>query len=360
MKIFAAFVSMAISLLVAAGALAADVSLSDKGIGMTVKGMGSFNLGYPTLQPGDLKPVQKKVSGNKAELTYAGEVAISVEVTGEKVTLKFKNAKELKTLGMSMPIGGQYGEGGTWMIGKAEAKPFPAQKPAKPHLFQGHAGAFTFTDASGHTLSVSGFPEYAYQELTDLREWGTMNFSWRLSLPLNQAQYTLLISETPNSASAAAPSKAKVLVDRFGQSTIKEFPGKVKDEADLKADVANEAAYWASYQPMAVDKWGGLPGSKEKLGLQATGFFRVEKKNDKWLLVNPDGNLTFHLGVCVFGYNPGDETTYIKDRHEIFEWLPPLGGRVRGGLPPGVVSPQGQLLLLRGQCDSQVWSHQQG
>jgi hypothetical protein len=60
--------------------------------------------------------------------------------------------------------------------------------------------------------------------------------------------------------------------------------------------------------------------------LKSTGFFRVEKKNGRWLMINPDGNVTFHLGICVFGYNPGDEATYIKDRRDIYEWLPPIDG----------------------------------
>jgi hypothetical protein len=108
----------------------------------------------------------------------------------------------------------------------------------------------------------------------------------------------------------------------------------VKDEAELKADVDGEAAYWASYKPTPVDAWGGLPGSKEKLGLQATGFFRVEKKDNRWLLINPDGNLTFHSGICVFGYAPGDEMTYVNERRDIYEWLPSTEGEFANAWHP--------------------------
>jgi alkylation response protein AidB-like acyl-CoA dehydrogenase len=58
----------------------------------------------------------------------------------------------------------------------------------------------------------------------------------------------------------------------------------VKDEAELKADAISEAAYYASLTPPATDSWGGQPGSKEKLGLKATGFFHSEKKGDRWVL----------------------------------------------------------------------------
>src|SRR3712207_7390285 len=57
-----------------------------------------------------------------------------------------------------------------------------------------------------------------------------------------------------------------------------------------------------------------LPGSREKLGLKQTGFFHVEQKNGKWLMVNPEGNAFFHLGICVF--NPGDDFTLVKGRSE--------------------------------------------
>lgn len=317
-------------LIAPAVASAADLSLNDDGVAVAVKGMGTFGIGYPVLQPGDLKPVQKKVAGRQADITYAGDIGIHVELAeGGKVNLRFSNVKSLKSFTLGTLIGAQFSDGGTWTIGKGQPTAFPVEKPAKPHLFQGNAAGFTLADGAGHLFSVTGFPEYAYQELTDNREWGWKIFAWKLHYPYN-AQWevhSLTISETPHGAAvAAAPSGAKVQVDRFGQTTRKDFPGKVKDEAELKADVAGEAAYWASYQPTAVDSFGGLPGSKDKLGLQATGFFHVEKKDNRWLLVNPEGNLTFHLGICVFGYGPGDEMTYVNERREIFEWLPPTDG----------------------------------
>ena len=322
-----------------AATAAADVTLNDEGIGVSIKGMGSFNLGYPVLSPGDRKPVQRKISGKSADLGYAENIGVRVEVAeGGKVNLRFTNAGSVKSFHLSTQIGPRFGdEGGTWSIGKGGPQRFPAAKPATPHLFQGNAGGFTLVDGIGHTFSVTGFPDYAYQEFSDLREWGWKMFAWKVSVPYNPGWvvYSFVISETPHSASAAALTpKAKFLVDRFGQTTLKDFPDKVKDETELRADATAEAAYWATYEPPAVDKWGGLPGSKEKLGLRATGFFRVEKKGDRWLLVTPDGNVTFHLGICVFNYNPGDETTYIEGRREIYEWLPSPDGEFAAAYHP--------------------------
>lgn len=316
-----------------------DVTLNEKGIAVAIKDMGNFTLEYPVLEPGKLKPVQKEIAGKAADLTYAGDIKLHIEVAeGCKVNLSFSNAGALKTFKFETMILAHYGDyGGTWTIGKGEPQPFPAQKPAKAHLYQGRGGGFTLTDVSGHIFAVTGFPDYAFQEMIDLREWNWKTFYWHLSIPYNadMNMLTLVFSEKPHSgvASAAAPTK-KVLVDRFGQATLKAFPGKIKSEAELKADVAGEKAYWASYKPQPVDKWGGMPGSKEKYNLEATGFFRVEKKNNRWLLVNPDGNVTFHLGLCGFTYNLSDESTSIKDRRDIFEWIPPLDGEFSNAFDP--------------------------
>ncbi len=318
---------------------AVDVALKEEGVVVSVRGMGDFNLGYPVLEPGDLKPIEKTVAGKRAELRYAGGVKVRVELADNgRVDLGFENADAVKSFKFSMLIGAQHGdEGGTWTIGDGRPQPFPKEKPAKPHLYQGNAGGFTLTDAAGHVFSISGFPDYAYQQLTDNREWGWKIFNWFVSIPYNRdwAVHSLVLGDKPHSAAAAAAVPAsRILVDRFGQTTRKDFPGKVKDEAELRADAAAEAAYWASYKPPAVDRWGGLPGSKEALGLDATGFFHVEKKGERWFLVNPDGNLTFHLGVCVFNYNPGDEATYVKGRRDIYEWLPPVDGEFAAAWHP--------------------------
>ncbi len=321
---------------------AADLSAGQDGVIIPVKGMGDFTLSYPVLQPGDRKPLRRTASGKHAELTYAGDIIVSIEIlAGGHVEMAFQNAKDVKNFVMGTTFGGQFGEGGTWKVGANEAKPFPAVKPEKPFLFQGNAGSISFTDPAGHALGFSGVPDYAYQQLQDNREWGTNNFQWQVFIPYNPGWKTheIVISDA---AAGGGEVKIKPQVDRFGQTTRKEYPGKVTNEDELKADVKSESAYYASFKPMATDTWGGLPGSKEELGLKATGFFHVEshadtsaaKKSDRWLLVDPDGNACFHRGICGFGFSPGEDCTYIKDRHEIFEWLPPIDGEFAGAYHP--------------------------
>jgi hypothetical protein len=93
---------------------------------------------------------------------------------------------------------------------------------------------------------------------------------------------------------------------------------------ELKADVEAEKQYYGNLKPLELDRFGGLPGTKEKLGLQATGFFHVEKKDGRWLLVDPAGNAFFHLGLC--SSNPNEDYTLVKGRESAYEWLPERQG----------------------------------
>jgi hypothetical protein len=144
---------------------AADVTSNEEGIGVWIKGMGDFNLGYPILLPGERKPLQKKITGKSADLTYAQDIGVHVEIAeGGRVNLKFTNASLVKSFRLGTRIGPQFGDdGGTWTIGQGEPQKFPTAKPAQPHLFQGNAGGFTLIDGVGHTFSVTGFPDFAYQ-----------------------------------------------------------------------------------------------------------------------------------------------------------------------------------------------------
>ncbi|MDE1170098.1 MAG: sugar-binding protein [Verrucomicrobium sp.] len=141
-------------------------------------------------------------------------------------------------------------------------------------------------------------------------------------------------------SSLAASLAHATLLDRFGQPREGVWPGKVEDEAALRADVAADAAYYDSLRPRARDAFGGLPGSGKELGLEATGFFHVENKDGRSFLVDPAGNAFFHLGVC--GVGPGDTYTVTEGRAGDFAWLPPQDGpfqtAYRGGGPAGVFS----------------------
>lgn len=119
------------------------------------------------------------------------------------------------------------------------------------------------------------------------------------------------------------------LADRFGQNSRKDYPGKVQSEEELKADGARQLAEMANAQSDPKrDAFGGLAGSGKQFGLETTGFFHLEKVGDRQVLVSPEGNLFFQMGVC--GIARTDDDTTVKGREHVFEWLPPTTGDYLG------------------------------
>ena len=322
------------SLLSAAADDRLAVSLSEKGVELACGSMGLFTLTFPQLDLGDSRkrePVEKRVEGSAATLTYEGGGKISVSVASGKVSLTFDGMPaKVNAFYTEMLIAPNYSEGGRWSIGEAKGE-FPKDKPAKPHLFQGHARSFDLANINNKRLSLA-LPEFTYVQLQDNREWGWNTFWVQFKVPYLPDRKTVDIAVAMDTSA----SQRVILVDRFGQTTQRDFPGKLMDEAELKADAASEAAYYASLTPPARNRFGGLPGSGTKLGLKKTGFFHVESKKigarDVWVLADPDGDAFFHLGVCTFG--PGEDYTSIEGRTDVFDWLPPHDGEFAAAWHP--------------------------
>ncbi|MDX9793498.1 MAG: hypothetical protein RBU24_08350 [Kiritimatiellia bacterium] len=111
-------------------------------------------------------------------------------------------------------------------------------------------------------------------------------------------------------------------VDAFGQANFTEWPDKVHSLEDFRTRAAAEDAALAA-RPEGIpgaDCFGGWAAGPQ---LAATGFFRTEKVNGKWWLVDPDGRLFLSHGV-----NCGWEcaATGISGRENYFEKLPPREG----------------------------------
>jgi hypothetical protein len=317
-----AFVILAISLL--SHASAAQFQFGADGLEIDAGSLGKFTLGYPQLrdaaQQSVHKLLEKNPAGKVATLKYDGGAQLDLALAEDgKLTVKLASVPaDVKGVAVDMLIPIAFNQGGTWKIADVEA-PFPKDKPAKPHLYQGHAQSLRITNYEGRSLEVET-PPYSFLELSDNREWNWSVFSFRCNIPLaDRKELTFAIHLTN-----PAPGNAHPLVDRFGQSTREDWPGKVKAEEELKADVDSEKAWIATLHPLTLDTYGGLPESGARLGLKATGFFHMEQKGERWILVDPAGNAFFHLGLC--GANPSDDYTLVKGRESAYEWLPPHDG----------------------------------
>jgi hypothetical protein len=87
-------------------------------------------------------------------------------------------------------------------------------------------------------------------------------------------------------------------IDTFGQYMHKDWPGKVHSLEDLQQHLASERAEYQKNP--GPDDWCTYGGWKGGPQLKATGFFRTEKYQGKWWLVDPNGHLFFSQGIdCV-------------------------------------------------------------
>lgn len=107
-------------------------------------------------------------------------------------------------------------------------------------------------------------------------------------------------------------------VDQFGQYRHKNWKGKVHSVEELKIQAEENAEKLAENpSPENRGKYGGWTAGPK---LKATGFFRTEKHNGKWWMVDPEGYLFWTAGVnCVA---PTSAPTGITGRQHYFEWLP--------------------------------------
>lgn len=121
------------------------------------------------------------------------------------------------------------------------------------------------------------------------------------------------------------PEKLFPLIDRYGQFLHKDWPGKTHSDEDLQKRKAQEAAELAARPgPEDWDQYGGWKAGPKRA---ATGFFRAEKHQGRWWLVDPEGHLFWSHGAdCI---RAGVDFTPITDRKHYFAELPgrdsPLG-----------------------------------
>ena len=82
------------------------------------------------------------------------------------------------------------------------------------------------------------------------------------------------------------------LTDEFGQNAKQDYPIKIHSEEALKQAAEKELSSFKGLMPDRSRFGGWKDGPK----LEATGFFRAEKVNGKWWMVDPDGYLFFSHG----------------------------------------------------------------
>lgn len=122
---------------------------------------------------------------------------------------------------------------------------------------------------------------------------------------------------TPPTAWATDADPFFPFIDSFGQYRHKDWPGKVHSVVELQHRREAEAKELAAHPgPAGWDQYGGWANGPQ---LKATGFFRTEKVDGKWWLVNPEGHLFWSHGIdCVRML----DATPIEERASWFENFP--------------------------------------
>jgi len=296
-------------------------SLSEKGLIIDAGSMGKFVIEPPPFssKSGTEKPVFEIKDANKATAKYPSGLELEYTVEPGRLKLHYSGApadgKGFKFQTM-LPI--RLNQGGMFAFDSNAAIPFPVEKGEQ---FVGEKNAVSLTVTGplgkGFTLVTPG----GYHEMQDNRlfNWQAFGHHYYFDV-LGKKDGDFVFTIKPAAANAAvAPAAGNILVDRFGQSARKEFAGKVTTEKELAVD---GRAQWAekSAAPPNLDKFGGLAGSGAEYGFKATGFFHLDTLKDRKVLVDPEGNLFFQLGVC--GIASTDDFTTVKGRENVYEWLP--------------------------------------
>ena len=107
-------------------------------------------------------------------------------------------------------------------------------------------------------------------------------------------------------------------IDKYGQFIHKDWPGKTKNDYDLKKDLQEEISDLKLHSgPSDRNKYGGWKnGPKQK----ATGQFYVAKIDNKWWMVDPEGYLFWSHGAVRASLSSG--ITPLDNREFYFKDLP--------------------------------------
>lgn len=107
-------------------------------------------------------------------------------------------------------------------------------------------------------------------------------------------------------------------IDIYGQFKFRDWPRKVRKDADLRAEAESEKRDLAAHPGIA--SWSRFGGWARGPRLEATGRFRLEKLNGKWWFVDPDGFLWWSHGVV--RVSPSSAVTPLDGREDYFDGLP--------------------------------------
>jgi hypothetical protein len=135
------------------------------------------------------------------------------------------------------------------------------------------------------------------------------------------AQVLLLSSAQATAERPDFPVPTTPVVDALGQRLGHDWPGRTRDEPELRRILTGELTRLRGAAfPADRSRWGG----DATRTWNATGRFRTEQREGRWWLVDPDGHPFFSAGLdCV---NAGEPTVLLPGMDALVAGLPPRDG----------------------------------
>ncbi len=213
-------------------------------------------------------------------------------------------------------------------------------------LAPGDDGTFYLPLGQTGSQIVSGMraepPKKSYNAQAISYGWGEksldvsniVSFQLYLQNPTKDAEFNIKsVRLIPNIDADA--TRYEGLIDQYGQFTGSDWPKKITEDEELETmgKLAKMSLKSTSQMPGRSIYGGWADGPK----LKATGFFRTEKVDGKWALVDPQGNLFFATGVdnirmddtvTITGHDFADKDkrsgkeVASEVRRSMFTWLP--------------------------------------
>lgn len=177
------------------------------------------------------------------------------------------------------------------------------------------------TGGGSEIVGLKGQPPHPMirpaDEVADMSGWNfdpTKVESFAISSRDKEVTVVLERAELTGNASV----KPEKFVDRFGQFTGADWPGKVHEVSEFAARREDERKDREQHPRMpGLSKWGGWADGPR---LEATGHFRTAKHEGKWWLVDPGGQLFWSSGIdCV---RLASRPSQVGGRKQLFSWLP--------------------------------------
>jgi hypothetical protein len=224
-----------------------------------------------------------------------------------------------KEIGLFMEVNNKGGNGDRFCI-KAGITLQPGEKGTLRGFFQ-HAG---FASPEIKLFGMRGYPDgFPGDRNLDASKIQYVRFF--LVSPIEDHVFEIGNIRTeqayvPPSDALKSPKTFFPFIDEFGQYIHKEWLGKVHSEADLRENIKNEEKdLQANPVPKGWDKYGGWADGPN---LNATGFFRVQKYQGKWWMVDPEGKLFISQGIDCVSPSVGAGGTALDLREKWFKWIP--------------------------------------